>query len=85
MGKSKAPKPPDPVKTAQAQAQYNTQAAKDAAALNAVERQHRDAESLTRNRATIGNVRRTPGDHNAAVGKVDASGRAITADRAGVI
>jgi hypothetical protein len=32
-----SPKPPDPVATAQAQAQYNTQAAKDAAALNAVD------------------------------------------------
>lgn len=32
-----APKPPDPVKTAQAQAEYNTQAARDAAALNAVD------------------------------------------------
>jgi hypothetical protein len=32
-----SPKPPDPVATAQAQAQYNTQAARDAAALNAVD------------------------------------------------
>jgi len=32
-----SPKPPDPVATAQAQAQYSTQAAKDSAALNAVD------------------------------------------------
>lgn len=32
-----SPKPPDPVATAQAQYQYNSQAAKDAAALNAVD------------------------------------------------
>ena len=36
MGKKKGPSPPDPVKTAQAQYEYNRQAAEDSARFNQI-------------------------------------------------
>ena len=55
-----SPKPPDPIATAQAQATYNTEAAKDAATLNAIN-QYGPFGSTTYDFRTEGEFAGTPG------------------------